>query len=317
VLITGASGFAGRHLAAACAAAGDEAIGISRSGARPVAGVEGRACDLLDPAAARAAIAAVRPAVVYHLAARAHVGHSWRDPGGTLHDNLVMTLNVLEAMRAEAPGATVLAVASSEVYGPPERLPVDETAALRPQNPYAVSKASCDLLAAFYADAHGLRVIRARAFNHAGPGQEPTYAIASFARQVAGALEAGDDPVRIVTGNPETRRDYTDVRDVVRAYRLLAERAEPGVYNVCSGRSASATELVAALAAAAGVDIEHEVDPALMRRHEVVELRGSFEALRAATGWEPQIPLEATLADTLAWWRQELRAGRAGARVHE
>jgi len=174
---------------------------------------------------------------------------------------------------------------------------------LRPQNPYAVSKASADLLAGFYADAHGLRVIRARAFNHAGPGQAPIYAIASFAQQVAAAAAAGHDPVRIVTGNPDTRRDYTDVRDVARAYRLLAERAEPGVYNVCSGRTASSAELVRMLADAAGVGLEHVVDEALLRPHEVIELRGSNEALRAATGWEPEVPLARTLSETLASWR--------------
>jgi len=268
--------------------------------------------DLRDAAAARRAIADARPDVIHHLAGRAHVGRSWSDPAGTLHDNVTMTLNVLEAVRAEAPEAAVVVVASGEVYGPPARLPVDESAPLRPQNPYAVSKASADLLAGFYADAHGLRVIRARSFNHAGPGQEPTYAIASFARQVARAAEAGEDPVRIVTGNPDTRRDFTDVRDVVRAYRLLAERAEPGVYNVCSGRTASARELVAGLAKAAGVGLEHEVDPALVRAHEVMELRGSPEALRAATGWEPEIPLERTLVDSLEWWRGELRARPPG-----
>jgi GDP-4-dehydro-6-deoxy-D-mannose reductase len=175
-------------------------------------------------------------------------------------------------------------------------LPVDESAPLRPQNPYAVSKASADLLAGFYADAHGLRVIRSRSFNHAGPGQQPTYAIASFARQAA----AGG---RIVTGNPDARRDYTDVRDVVRAYRLLAESAEPGVYNICSGRTASARELLAALAGAAGVELEHVIDPDLVRPHEVMEIRGSNEKLRSATGWKPEIPLERTLADTLEWWR--------------
>ena len=275
-------------------------VGLSRS----------TGTDLLDAAATRRAVAGARPDVVYHLAARAHVGESWRDPGGTLRDNVAMALNLLEALRAEAPEATVIAVASSEVYGPPARLPVDEAAPLRPHNPYAVSKAATDLLAGFYADAHGMRVVRARSFNHAGPGQEATYAIASFARQVAGAVEAGEDPVRIVTGNPDTRRDYTDVRDIVRAYRLLAERAQPGAYNVCSGRSASAGDLIAGLARAAGVRLEHEVDPALLRPHEVPELRGSAEALRAATGWEPEIPLERTLADTLEWWRGELRAGR-------
>jgi nucleoside-diphosphate-sugar epimerase len=147
-----------------------------------------------------------------------------------------------------------VAVASGELYGPPPRLPVDEHAALRPQNPYAVSKAAADLLAGFYADAHGMRVIRARAFNHAGPGQAPIYAIATFARQVAVGLEAGDDPIRVVTGNPDTRRDYTDVRDVVRAYRALAADGTPGeAYNVCSGRPASAAELVEWLGEAAGV----------------------------------------------------------------
>jgi GDP-4-dehydro-6-deoxy-D-mannose reductase len=282
-------------------AAGHEVVGIARSGDGSSGAM--RSANLIEPAEARAAVAAVQPDVVYHLAARAHVGDSWSDPGGTLHDNVAMTLNVLEAVRGEAPEATVVAVASGEVYGPPERLPVDETAPLRPQNPYAVSKASADLLAGFYADAHGMRVIRARAFNHAGPGQAPIYAIASFAQQVAAAVDAGEDPIRIVTGNPDTRRDYTDVRDVVRAYRLLAERAEPGVYNVCSGRTASASELVAGLAEAAGVGLEHVVDPAKLRPHEVMELRGSYEKLRAATGWEPEYELARTLSETLAWWR--------------
>jgi GDP-4-dehydro-6-deoxy-D-mannose reductase len=282
---------------AACETAGDQVVAASRS--------EG--VDLLDATGTRSVIAAARPEVIYHLAARAHVGESWRDPARTLRDNVAMTLNVLEAVHEEAPEATVVAVASGEVYGPPERLPVGETAPLRPQNPYAVSKASADLLAGFYADAYGVRVIRARAFNHAGPGQAPVYAIASFARQFAAAVDAGENPVRIVTGNPDTRRDYTDVRDVVRAYRLLAERAEPGAYNICSGRTASSRELVAMLAEAAGVAVEHVVDPAKLRPHEVMELRGSFDALRAATGWEPEIPLADTLRDTLEWWRRRDR----------
>jgi GDP-4-dehydro-6-deoxy-D-mannose reductase len=295
-LITGASGFAGRHLAAACAAAGDVVAGVSRAG-----GV-----DLRDAEQARAAVEEARPDAVYHLAALAHVGDSWSEPAAFLRDNASMALNVLEAVRAAAPRAVVVAVSSGEVYGPPAGLPVTEDAALRPQNPYAVSKASADLLAGFYADAHGLRVVRPRAFNHAGPGQQPTYAIASFARQAARGAEAGEDPIRIVTGNPDTRRDYTDVRDVARAYRLLAERGEPGVFNVCSGRTASARELLELLAAAAGTGLDHEVDPELVRAHEVTEVRGDPGRLRAATGWEPEIPLERTLADTVGWWRREL-----------
>jgi GDP-4-dehydro-6-deoxy-D-mannose reductase len=194
---------------------------------------------------------------------------------------------------------------------------VDEAAGLRPQNPYAVSKAQVDVLAGFHADAHGLRVVRPRAFNHAGPGQEPRYAIASFARQVAAGLEAGDDPIRVVTGNPDTRRDYTDVRDVVRAYRLLAARGEQGVYNVCSGRVASAGELVALLGRVAGVAIDHVVDDSLVRAHEVMEIRGDSGRLTEATGWAPTIELERTLADTVDWWREELRGGRADALIHE
>jgi GDP-4-dehydro-6-deoxy-D-mannose reductase len=266
--------------------------------------------DLLDPDATRAAVAATEPDVIYHLAARAHVGESWRHPAATLSENQAITVNLLEAVRAERPDAVVVAISSGEVYGPPESLPVDESAPLRPQNPYAVSKAAGDLLAGFYADAYGLRVVRARAFNHAGPGQRADYAIASFARQVALGLEAGG-PVRVVTGNPDSRRDYTDVRDVVRAYRALAAAGRAGVFNVCSGRSLSARELVAALADATGAAIEHVVDPALLRPHEVIEVRGSAARLRSATGWAPEIPLERTLVDTVAWWRGELRAGRA------
>jgi GDP-4-dehydro-6-deoxy-D-mannose reductase len=298
-LITGAGGFAGGHLAAHCRASGDDVVDVSRR----------TGTDLRDAGAARAAVADARPDVVYHLAARAHVGESWEDPASFLRDNVGMALNVLEAVRAEAPRATVVAVSSGELYGAPVALPVTEDAPLRPQNPYAVSKTSADLLAGLYADAHGLRVIRPRAFNHAGPGQEPTYAIASFARQAAEAAERGEDPIRFRTGNPDTRRDYTDVRDVVRAYRLLAERAEPGAYNVCTGRSTSAGELLAMLAAAAGAGLDHEVDPELVRAHEVMEVRGDPARLRAATGWEPEIALDRTLADTLAWWRERLRAG--------
>jgi GDP-4-dehydro-6-deoxy-D-mannose reductase len=282
VLITGASGFAGRHLVDACAAAGDEVIPAPPASE----------ADLRDPAAVLRVVTGARPDVIYHLAAQAHVGRSWEQPAETISGNVAMTLNVLEAMRAAARDAVVLLVGSGELYGPPDVLPTAEDAPLRPQNPYAVSKAAADLLAGQYADAHGLRVIRARAFNHAGPGQDSTYAISSFARQVA------EGATRIVTGNPDTRRDYTDVRDVVRAYRLLAERAEPGIYNVCSGRSASSAEVVRMLGA------EQEVDPALVRPNEVMELRGAYDALRDATGWEPEIPLERTVRDALASWRR-------------
>lgn len=300
-LITGGTGFAGRHLTEHCAAEGDDVSTLARAGDLRI--------DLLDAEATARGIAQAAPDVVYHLAAHAHVGQSWQDPSATLLGNVAMATSVLEGVRAHAPEAVVVAVSSGEVYGPPEILPTDERAPLRPQNPYAVSKAATDLLARFYADAHGLRVVRPRAFNHAGPGQEPIYAIATFARQVAQGLEAGEDPVRVVTGNPETRRDYTDVRDVVRAYRLLAGHGEAGeAYNVCSGRTASAAELVRMLAEQAGVEVDHQIDPGLVRSHEVMEVRGDPAKLRAATGWEPRIALSDTLRDTVRWWRETRRS---------
>jgi len=288
-LITGGTGFAGQHLAGHCAEAGDDVLVLARGG-------DVRA-DLRDADATARAIAETRPDAIYHLAAQAHVGRSWEQPAATIPDNLAMATNLFEAVCEHAPEATVVAVSSGEIYGPPETLPVTEVAPLHPQNPYAVSKAAADLLARFYADAHGLRVVIPRAFNHAGPGQEPIYAIANFARQIA----AG--PV-VVTGNPDTRRDYTDVRDVVRAYRLIALQGTSGeAYNVCSGRTASAAELVALLAEQAGFVAEQRIDPGLVRAHEVMEVRGSAAKLHAATGWEPVIPLAQTLKETVDWWR--------------
>ena len=284
-------------------------VALSRSapqragGGGPAAGV---AVDLLDADATERAVGDAAPDVVYHLAARASVAAAWQRPDETIAGNVAMTLNVLEAVRVGAPRARVVVVGSGEAYGPPASLPVGEDAPLRPQNPYAVSKAAADLLAGMYADAHGLDVVRVRAFNHAGPRQSDGYVVGSLTRQVAAGLAADDDPVRVVTGNPEPRRDFTDVRDVVRAYRLLASGAEPGAYNVCSGRSVSVAELVEALRRAVDRELVHEVDPARVRAHEVMEVRGDPSRLRAATEWEPEIELEATLVDAVARWREEL-----------
>jgi GDP-4-dehydro-6-deoxy-D-mannose reductase len=299
-------------VAEACLEAGDDVVALSRRASEAPDGADPLPVDLLDAAATREAVRAAAPQVVHHLAANASVAAAWERPRKAM-DNVTTTLNLLEAIRREAPQARVLVAGSGEEYGPPESLPVTEDAPLRPQNPYAVSKASAGLLAAMYADAHGLGVVRARAFNHAGPGQSPAYVISSLARQVAAGLAAGDDPIRLVSGNPLARRDFTDVRDVVRAYRLLALRAEPGVYNVCSGRAACVADLVPALAAAAGRDVRHEIDPALVRAHEVMEIRGSHDRLTAATGWEPEIPLGRTLEDTVAWWASRLGGADGGA----
>ena len=314
VLITGASGFAGKYLVRACADAGDEVIAVSRGQSHAPGRGDERRLDLRDQAALRSVLREVEPEAVYHLAALSSVSRSWEDPTATVLDNVSTALNMLEAWRLEAPRALMIWVSSCEVYGTAARLPIDEDSPVQPANPYAVSKASGDMLAAVYADAHGLKLIRARPFNHAGPGQRPVFIVSSLARQAAEGRLAGAQRIQIVTGNPDTRRDFTDVRDVVRAYRLLAERAEPGIYNVCSGRSISAAEQIRVLAeVVAPLAIDHEVDPARVRAHEVMDLRGSNARIREAVRWWPEIPFEDTMRDTVAWWERELAPAPDGA----
>ena len=217
-----------------------------------------------------------------------------------------MTLNVLEAVRHEAPEATVALIGSGQMYGEPARLPVDESAPLVPGNPYAVSKAATDMLGRQYADAYDLRIVRLRPFNHAGPGQSDEYVLSSLAKQVAQAEVSGEAEAVLRTGDVSSARDFSDVRDVVRAY-VLALGAEPAAYNVCSGRSASVAELIEALTREATVPIRHEVDPERLRAHDARDLRGSHDRLTEATGWRPEIELADTVRDTLAWWRARLR----------
>ena len=306
-LITGASGFAGGYLARACAEDGEEVIGASRSGSVPVEGAAGFPIDLRDGEAVRRMLRELQPGILYHLAALSSVGRSWEDPATVINSNVGAAVNLLEALRTEAPRARVIWVSSCEVYGAAAEMPIREGAPLRPANPYAVSKTSGDLLAEVYADAHGLNLVRARPFNHAGPGQLPIFIVSSLARQAADGVVRGDHEIEIVTGSPDTRRDFTDVRDVVRAYRLLARSEAAGVYNVSSGRSVSPrdhVELLAELVAPASV--RHVVDPGLVRGHEVAELRGANDRLVAETGWQPEIPLRETMRDTLQWWEREL-----------
>jgi GDP-4-dehydro-6-deoxy-D-mannose reductase len=311
VLITGASGFAGSWLARACAEAGDDVIGVSRSG-RSDAGA-GIALDLCDADAVRSVVRGTNPEVVYHLAALSSVGLSWQNPAETVNENVAMSVNMLEAVRLDAPTARVLWVSSCQVYGEPDQLPVQEGAPLRPENPYAVSKTAGEMLAGVYADAHGIDFIRARPFNHGGPGQREIFILGSLARQGAEARLAGSEEVEIVTGNPDARRDFTDVRDVVGAYRQLvslpSSESRGSIFNVSSARSTSASELVTLLGEViAPIRVRHTVDPARVRSHEVVDLRGSHARLTAATGWEPSIPLEQTMRDAVAWWERELAA---------
>ncbi|MGZ4299833.1 MAG: GDP-mannose 4,6-dehydratase [Solirubrobacteraceae bacterium] len=313
VLITGASGFAGTWLCRQCAEAGDEVVALSRRGLVPEGCGTGVAVDMADGAATRETVRAAEPELVYHLASLTSVGRSWESPARTLAENDAITVNMLEALRHVAGGAPVVWVSSCEVYGNPEVLPATEDLPMRPANPYAVSKASGEMLAQVYAEAYGLEILRARPFSHSGPGQLPIFLLSSLASQAAEGRRAGVSMLEIVTGNPDTRRDFTDVRDVVRAYRLLGQAlisgkpdAAGGVFNVGTGRSVSAGDQVALLSELlAPIEVHHTVDPSRVRASEVMDLRGDPARLKALTGWEPTIPLRQTMADTIEWWEHE------------
>jgi GDP-4-dehydro-6-deoxy-D-mannose reductase len=308
-LITGASGFAGGWLCRTCLEAGDEVQGISRSGTAPQ-GVWATPVDLRDADAVAACVRRFAPDAVYHLAALSSVGRSWAEPARTLEANVGGAVGLLEAVHRHAPAARVVWVSSSEVYGTIGEGPIAEAVECRPESPYAVSKLAAEQLAAVYARAHGLRVVIARPFSHSGPGQRPIFLLSNITWQAVTARRRRERTLRLVTGNGAVRRDVTDVRDVVRAYRLLAAGALDGVFNVCTGVTRSTAEQVAELARQVpDIVVEHVVDPELVRASEVMELRGDPSRLRTATDWLPEIPYEQTVADMLEFWEVAL-AGR-------
>lgn len=290
-LVTGARGFVGPYLVAHLAACGDDVIETDHE------------LDVTDGEGVRKAFLAAKPDAVYHLAAASHVGTSWSAPVDVLRVNAEGTLNVLLAA-IEASVSRVLLVGSAEQYGrvAPEDLPIAETVPMRPVSPYGASKAAAEMLASHAFHGRGLDVRCVRAFNHLGPGQSDALVASSIARQIAEAERAGGGVVR--TGDRSPRRDFTDVRDVVRAYRLLVERGAGGeTYNVCSGRDTGIQDIADMLAAASTVPVTFELDPDRLRPVDVPVVRGDNTKLRTATGWAPEIPLEQTLADILDWWR--------------
>ena len=293
--VTGGHGFVGSWLARHLAAQGDEVVAA------------GAAVDVTDGPGLAAAVADARPDAVYHLAALANVSASWKDPATTFEVNATGTLHLLEAARRVEPHPRVLLVCSAEVYGSvgPERLPITEETPLRPVTPYAASKVAAEFLGVQAHLGHGLPVIRVRAFNHVGPSQSGAFVVSDLARRIAEAERDGAKVLRV--GNLTPRRDFTDVRDVVRAYRLLVEGAPAGeVYNVCSGRAVAIEELARRLLELAGTDLVLEVDPDLVRPVDVPVLVGEPSRIRATVGWEPTIPLDDTLRAVLDDWRTRL-----------
>jgi GDP-4-dehydro-6-deoxy-D-mannose reductase len=231
------------------------------------------------------------------------------DPAGTLITNAVSQINVLEACRAVGLDPVVVVAGSAEIYGmaSPTDMPLTEDQPFRPSNPYAVSKLAQDMFGLQYALSYGMRIVRARPFNHVGPGQSDRFVLSNFARQIAEAEAGLADPVLLV-GNLDARRDFLDVRDVVRAYRLLADARFAGeAFNIASGIGRSIRDLLGLLLSRSAVDIEVRSDPARMRPSDLPVLIGDASRLRDATGWTPEIPIEQSIADTLDDWRGRVR----------
>jgi GDP-4-dehydro-6-deoxy-D-mannose reductase len=295
-LITGGRGFVGQWLAEHLRDLGDEVVAIDQE------------VEITDPAALLTAFSDAQPDAVYHLAALTHVGQSWDEPLRVLQVNVIGTGVVLAAARQCGTDPKVLVTSSAEVYGAvtdPSRLPLTEGSPTAPLTPYAASKLAAEALVAQAWLGHGQHVITVRPFNHIGPGQVPNFAVPALAKRMVEAAAAGRRTIPV--GNLSARRDFTDVRDVVRAYRLLIDSGDPGgIYNVCSGRDVSIRHIADTLLELTGTSLEFETDPALMRPVEVPVLRGDPALLAAVTGWKPEIPLDQTLADVMGYWRDQV-----------
>jgi GDP-4-dehydro-6-deoxy-D-mannose reductase len=289
VLVTGPQGFVGTHLRAEL---GDAFVPYEE--------------DVLDLGSLTAAVRDAKPDAVVHLAALSSVADSWGDVTEVWRTNVLGTVNAVEVLRAEAPGARLLFVSSGEVYGRAPLLPTPEDTPVDPVSPYGASKAAAELACR---QARDLDVVVARSFPHVGPGQNERFSVASWAAQLARLR--GEGGGTLLVGDLEVARDLTDVRDVCHAYRLLLDRdVPPGTYNVASGHAVPLQRVVELLVDAAGVPVAVERDPSRLRPAEVRVVAGDASKLRAATGWEPAIPLEQTVADVLEAAQQSPQPAR-------
>jgi GDP-4-dehydro-6-deoxy-D-mannose reductase len=319
-LITGITGFAGSHLAEYLLAEHPdvEVYGTHRWRSRMdnILHLEGKVklveTDLRDLTSVTHALEVSRPDYVFHLAAQSFVPTSWTAPGDTLATNVIGQTNIFEAVRSLKLDPSLQIACSSEEYGLvlPDEVPIKETNPLRPLSPYAVSKVAQDYLAYQYFQSYGIRSVRTRGFNHTGPRRGEVFVTSNFARQVA-RIEAGKNPPVLRVGNLDAVRDFTDVRDMVRAYWLAATLAKPGeVYNIASGTGITIRGMLDKLLAAARIEVKVETDPARLRPSDVEVLIGDYSKFKADTGWEPRIPFDKTLSDLLDYWRERVASGR-------
>ncbi|HKA23528.1 MAG TPA: GDP-mannose 4,6-dehydratase [Candidatus Eisenbacteria bacterium] len=312
VLVTGITGFAGSHLVDSMLAKGGvQVFGLLRWRSRTENIEHFRSkvtlleCDLRDPISTRDAIEAVKPDWIFHLAAQSFVPTSWNAPGESLTTNTLGQLHLFEAVRHIGLKPRIQIACSSEEYGlvHENELPIKEENPLRPLSPYAVSKVAQDLLGYQYFKSYGTDVVRTRGFNHEGPRRPHVFVASDFAWQISEVEKGRREPVLHV-GNLDARRDFTDVRDMVEGYWLALEKGVPGeVYNLCSGKAYSIREVLDLLIGMTKCKIEVRQDPKRLRPSDVPVLLGDSSKFRKATGWEPRIPFEKTLADSLDYWR--------------
>jgi GDP-4-dehydro-6-deoxy-D-mannose reductase len=314
-LITGCGGFIGSHLAERLLREGWSVCGTSRRQRRHLEHLRGRLdvreCDILDSARLEALVGEARPDVVFHLAAQSSVPASWRQPEPTFRVNVFGTLSLMEAMRRAAPGAALVAVTSSAIYGQTHghELPIKECREPRPSSPYGVSKTAADMLARLYGQVYGLRVVRARPFFVTGP-RKVGDVCSDFCRGVA-EIEMGQRQ-SLDVGNLEAVRDFVDVRDAVEALRLLAEMGQPGeAYNICSGTGTRVSDLLNLVIGAARAPIPVHRDAERQRALDDPITVGDRSRL-SALGWEPRLPIQQTVADTLDFWRRQALTAVAG-----
>ncbi len=317
VLITGITGFVGSHLAEYALKAGAEVFGSVRWRSRTeyIEGIRESLrlieADLRDASSVRALLAASQPDWIFHLAAQSFVHASFNAPAEALSTNVLCQVNLLEGLRAERLSPRVLAVGSSEEYGLvyEDEMPIRETSPLRPLSPYAVSKVAQDLMGYQYWKSYRLPIVRSRAFNHSGPRRGEVFVTSNFAKQVA-EIEAGRREPVIQVGNLTPRRDFSDVRDIVRGYWLLLDRGEAGeVYNLCSGKAWSVRQVLDFLLGQSRVpQVSVQEDPARLRPSDVPILVGDASKIERALGWRAEIPFEQTLKDLLDYWRQRIKA---------
>ena len=314
ILITGVTGFVGSHLAEYCLSLDQqvEVIGTCRWRSRRENiehfedAINLYECDLRDASSVKTLLADIQPERIFHLAAQSYVPSSWNSPGETITTNVIGQLNIFEAMRETNSTASIQIAGSSEEYGlvHPEEVPITEENPLRPLSPYAVSKVAQDMLAYQYFQSYGLKVVRTRAFNHTGPRRGDVFVTSNFAKQIA-EIEAGQRPPVIHVGDLNPKRDFTDVRDIVRAYWLSLEHCSLGeVYNVASGKAYRIKEVLKILLDNSGQDIEVVEAPERLRPSDVPLLLGDNSRFCKATGWVPEIPFEQTAKDLLDYWRE-------------